>query len=437
MTTTVRPSPRRSIASTTDRLRVGIEVGGRLVEDHEPRLAKERPGDGDPLPLAAAQVDPVLADGRLVAVGHVGDELVRAGRAGGLDDRRHRRVGPGEADVLRDGPVEQVGRLGHVGDPGPPAGPAIDASSASPTVIRPVSGSMNRSSSRATVDFPAPEGPTIVRPLPGRDDEVEARERRLRSTGIGDRDAVEHDVGGARHHGVGAGDGDARLGPARSGGVQDLEHPQRGLATGGALVVGGGQPAEREEELRGDHQHGERGLEPDAAGHQAQAELDGDQRHRDRGAPLQHEACLERRPEHGHRRVAVAQADLADPPRLLAAPAVGPQRLQAPEHVAEVALHPAQLGGPRGGGRPDARPDQPEQRDEERSHHQQDERRRRIEDEHDAEHEQRRRRPRGPPPAGTSESTPRWRRGRPRGSTRSRRCARRSCTPGRARPGVR
>ena len=102
MTTTVRPAPRRAIAVDDDRLRVGIEVRGRLVEDHEARIAQERARDRDALPLAAAQPDPVLADGRLVAVGQVIDELVRAGRAGGLDDRLRRRVRSGEPDVVGD-----------------------------------------------------------------------------------------------------------------------------------------------------------------------------------------------------------------------------------------------------------------------------------------------------------------------------------------------
>ena len=193
-------------------------------------------------------------------------------------------------------------------------------------MIRPASGSTKRSSSRATVDLPAPDGADDHRPPSGGEDEVEVRERRLGATRVGDGDAVQDDVPEGRK---------ARAGrprpalpvPRAAGvrGVEDLEDPRRGLPTRCTFVVGGGQPAERQEELGRDDQDGERGLEPDLARHQPQAELDGDQRHRDRGAPLEHEARLERGPQHGHRRVAVAQADLADPVR----PAPGCARTRA------------------------------------------------------------------------------------------------------------
>ncbi len=186
--------------------------------------------------------------------------------------------------------------------------------------------------------------------------------------------------------------------------VEDRHDPRRRLATGGAVVVVGGQPAQRHEELGGEDQDGQRRQERDPAGHQAQAELDRDQRDRHRRAPLEHEARLERRPQHAHRRVAVAQADLADPVDLLAAPAVGPKRGQAAEHVGEVALHPAQVGGAGRRRRTDPRADQAEDQDQHGSRDEQDERRERVDDRDDHEDQdgddagEQRRRPERPHP---------------------------------------
>ena len=172
---------------------------------------------------------------------------------------------------------------------------------------------------------------------------------------------------------------------ARRRRVQDLEDPGRGLATCRALVVGRGESPQRHEELRRDDQHGERRGEPDAAAHEAQAQLHGHQGHRHRGAEFEHEAGLERGPQHRHRRVAIAEADLADPVRLLPAAPEGPERRDSLQHVGEVALHPAQVGGPGGGCRADPPADQPQQQDEHGSGRQQHHGGRRIDHEHDHE----------------------------------------------------
>ena len=52
MTSRVRPSPSRSIASVDGCGVLGIEVGSRLVEDDERGVPKERPREGDALPLS-------------------------------------------------------------------------------------------------------------------------------------------------------------------------------------------------------------------------------------------------------------------------------------------------------------------------------------------------------------------------------------------------
>ena len=50
-------------------LGLGVDRRGRLVQDQDPRVDQQRPGDRDPLPLAARERLAALADQRVVAVG--------------------------------------------------------------------------------------------------------------------------------------------------------------------------------------------------------------------------------------------------------------------------------------------------------------------------------------------------------------------------------
>src|SRR5260370_22444979 len=59
-----------------DGLAVGIERAGRLVEDQDPRIADQRPGDGEPLLLTARQVGRAFLDEGLVAARQLLDELL-------------------------------------------------------------------------------------------------------------------------------------------------------------------------------------------------------------------------------------------------------------------------------------------------------------------------------------------------------------------------
>ena len=49
-------------------LRFGVERAGGLVQDQDRRVAQQRPGDGDPLALAARQPGAPLAQDRVVAL---------------------------------------------------------------------------------------------------------------------------------------------------------------------------------------------------------------------------------------------------------------------------------------------------------------------------------------------------------------------------------
>ena len=56
-------------------LRRRVEVRGRLVEDHDPRLGEQQPGDGQPLPLTARQPVAALAHDRVEPVGQRPDQV--------------------------------------------------------------------------------------------------------------------------------------------------------------------------------------------------------------------------------------------------------------------------------------------------------------------------------------------------------------------------
>src|SRR5262249_21279842 len=94
----------------------GIERGGRLVEDQDPRILEDRARNRDALLLSARELQPALAHPRFVAVGKARDEIVYVRCARGFDHFLARRVGPPVEDVVIDGVVEEDGVLGHDGD---------------------------------------------------------------------------------------------------------------------------------------------------------------------------------------------------------------------------------------------------------------------------------------------------------------------------------
>ena len=77
---------------------------------------KQCPRDRDPLPFAAGQRLPALADQRIVAVRQPQDELVSPRRPGRGDDFIAVGVRPAVGDVLGDRAVEQERLLQHDAD---------------------------------------------------------------------------------------------------------------------------------------------------------------------------------------------------------------------------------------------------------------------------------------------------------------------------------
>ena len=68
-------------------LALGVERAGGLVEDQDRRVAEDRPGDGEPLALAAGEAHAALSDDRLVPLRQLADEAVGLGAAGGVSGR--------------------------------------------------------------------------------------------------------------------------------------------------------------------------------------------------------------------------------------------------------------------------------------------------------------------------------------------------------------
>src|SRR5438552_3160357 len=88
-------------------LALAVEARRRFVEDQDPRVGEDRARDRHALPLPARQLDPALADDRVVALGKLVDELVAVRDAARGPDLVRRGAGPRVADVLRDRAVEQ------------------------------------------------------------------------------------------------------------------------------------------------------------------------------------------------------------------------------------------------------------------------------------------------------------------------------------------
>ena len=94
-------------------LRDSVERRGRLVEDQDPRVLEQHPGDRQALLLAARQLVAALADERVVALGELHDPLVDRGGAGGDLELLVGGVGARVAEVVADRGVEEVRLLGH------------------------------------------------------------------------------------------------------------------------------------------------------------------------------------------------------------------------------------------------------------------------------------------------------------------------------------
>ena len=118
----VRDRDRRPVAHQPlerlldDPLALGVEGGGRLVEDQDRRVGHDHSSDRQPLALASREAVAALADDRVVAVVQRHDPLVDERGLGGLCHLLVGRLGAAVAEVVADGPAEQVALLGDHAD---------------------------------------------------------------------------------------------------------------------------------------------------------------------------------------------------------------------------------------------------------------------------------------------------------------------------------
>ena len=141
-----------------------VEAAERLVEQHHGRPRRERPGQRDPLLLAAGEL-----------VGVALGEVARAGpaRAPRRPGGAARPRGAGRCRTRRCARRSGAGTARGPGRPGRPGGARAgcqqrrSATSSPAILIVPASGRSRPATSRSVVDLPQPEGPIRVSSSPG------------------------------------------------------------------------------------------------------------------------------------------------------------------------------------------------------------------------------------------------------------------------------
>ena len=116
ITKLVRFDAQRGHRLLDQHLGAGVDRAGRLVEDQDRRVGEERPGDGEQLLLAGADVAALVVDHRVVAVGQRVHEAVDVGRPRRLEDLLLGGVEVAVGDVVADRAAEQPGVLQHHAD---------------------------------------------------------------------------------------------------------------------------------------------------------------------------------------------------------------------------------------------------------------------------------------------------------------------------------
>ena len=94
-----------------DALGVGVETGGRLVEDENGGVPQHGARDGKALLLPARERGPSLRHLSVIALGEPPDELIRHGDVGRGDDLLLAGSRTAKGDVLPQGPAEDEGVL--------------------------------------------------------------------------------------------------------------------------------------------------------------------------------------------------------------------------------------------------------------------------------------------------------------------------------------
>ena len=87
--------------------RFGVERRGRFIEDENARICEDCARNREPLALAARQLDPTLADNRVIALGKAQSEFVDSGYGAGVDKLLFGCPRAREGHVLANGAVEE------------------------------------------------------------------------------------------------------------------------------------------------------------------------------------------------------------------------------------------------------------------------------------------------------------------------------------------
>ena len=206
-------------------LGLGVDRGGGVIEQQDPRVEQHRPGDGQALALSAREIEAPFPQRRVVPLRELLDELVGTGDAGGPFDVFAGDVGTTEGDVRRNGVAEEKRFLKHNADLPTEGGDVelaevvtVDEDPPGGGVVEPGDQGEERGLARSGL-------PQQGDPLPGLNLERQLLQHR-RVGLIVERDRVELDR--SRESGVGEGLG-------RRGDfdwcVEDLEHPAGGTET--------------------------------------------------------------------------------------------------------------------------------------------------------------------------------------------------------------
>ena len=360
--------------------------------------------------------------------GSVGGELVEP-RGAWRRRRPRRRSLPGRANRMlsRIEPANSTGRWPIQAVRRDSACGTRSVMSAPLMVTRPLSGRTKPSRISITVDLPAPDGPASTSGLAGGDAERQPVQRRPARGVPGQAHVLERDGDALR------GDG-ADLARAAAAVRQRRQIDQRLGGAGGVqpVLVGGGEGAQRGEELRRQQQHEQRRPQhrrQQPSGAQCDAIVDRQHDHRQRGGEVQRDRGQERHPQHAHgARSATRRRPAASGVRLVLGAAVQHDGGDAAHAVEEARLQAGQRQElvARGGGGADARRP-PSPTGTSRPHSSSTSAAQRIGPQHGEQHQRRARRSRRSPPARSGRTArpaprsgpPRWSPDRRSGAPRS------------------
>ena len=107
-----RPAAHQAVQTPFDELfRAGVNRRGGLVQNQHRRFGNGGPRNGHQLPLALTQIGTVGDQHRVIALGHMGDEVVGVGDLRGADAVLVCGIQTAVTDILHDRSREQVGVL--------------------------------------------------------------------------------------------------------------------------------------------------------------------------------------------------------------------------------------------------------------------------------------------------------------------------------------